>query len=27
VVAVGHPAAAKPPAERYQPDWVHRERW
>jgi nitroreductase len=27
VVAAGHPAAAKSPAERYQPDWVHRERW
>ena len=27
VVAIGHPAADKPPAERYRADWVHRERW
>lgn len=27
VVAVGHPTAAKAPAERYQAEWVHRERW
>ncbi len=27
VVAVGHPAAAKPPAERYRVEWVLRERW
>ncbi|MBE0476374.1 MAG: nitroreductase family protein [Coriobacteriia bacterium] len=27
VVAVGHPAEEKPPAERYEPAYVHRERW
>lgn len=27
VVAVGHPASQKPPADRYDPARVHRERW
>ena len=27
VVAVGHPASQKPPADRYDPALVHRERW
>lgn len=27
IVAVGHPAQRKPPAERYDPARVHRERW
>jgi nitroreductase len=27
VVPVGHPAERKPPADRYQPERVHRERW
>jgi nitroreductase len=27
VVAVGHPASRKPPADRYDPTRVHRERW
>jgi nitroreductase len=27
VLAVGHPAESKPPADRYDPSLVHRERW
>ena len=27
VVAVGHPAETKEPADRYEPERVHRERW
>jgi nitroreductase len=27
VVAVGHPAEQKPPADRYDPLFVHRDRW
>lgn len=27
VLAVGHPAEAKPPADRYDPGLVHRDRW
>jgi hypothetical protein len=27
VVAVGHPAENKRPADRYDPARVHRERW
>ncbi len=27
VLAVGHPAETKPPADRYDPDAVHRDRW
>jgi len=27
VVPVGHPAERKPPADRYRPERVHRERW
>jgi nitroreductase len=27
VVPVGHPAERKPPADRYTPERVHRERW
>lgn len=27
LVAVGHPAEEKPPAERFDPGFVHRERW
>lgn len=27
VLAVGHPAEAKPPADRYDPSRVHRDRW
>ncbi|MBN2847907.1 MAG: nitroreductase family protein [Coriobacteriia bacterium] len=27
VLAVGHPAEAKPPAERFDPSRVHRDRW
>lgn len=27
VLAVGHPAETKPPADRYDPDTVHRDAW
>ena len=27
VLAFGHPAEEKPPSDRYEPDYVHRERW
>lgn len=27
IVAVGHPAQRKPPADRFDPSRVHRERW
>ncbi|MFW6189305.1 MAG: nitroreductase family protein [Planctomycetota bacterium] len=27
LAAVGHPAEQKPPAERYDPDRVHNEKW
>lgn len=27
VLAVGHPAETKPPADRYTPEFVHRDRW
>jgi len=27
MLAIGHPAETKPPAERYDPALVHRERW
>ncbi len=27
VLAVGHPAEEKPPAERYEPSFVHLNRW
>lgn len=27
VLAVGHPAETKPPADRYLPERVHRDRW
>ncbi len=27
MVALGHPAEVKPPAERYEPAFVHEERW
>jgi len=27
VLAVGHPAESKPPAQRYHAEWVHRDRW
>ena len=27
VIAFGYPAEEKPPAERYDPSFVHRERW
>lgn len=27
MIALGHPAEEKPPAERYEPAHVHRERW
>jgi nitroreductase len=27
VLAVGHPAETKPPAERYRDEFVHRDRW
>lgn len=27
VLAVGHPAETKPPAERYRAELVHRDRW
>lgn len=26
-IAIGHPAERKPPAERYRPEFVHRDRW
>lgn len=27
MIALGHPAEEKPRAERYDPAWVHQERW
>ena len=27
VIAIGHPAEEKPSVDRYDPDFVHRERW
>lgn len=27
MVAIGHPAREKPDVDRYEPEWVHRERW
>jgi nitroreductase len=27
VIAIGHPAEEKPPADRFDPDFVHRNRW
>jgi nitroreductase len=27
MIAIGHPAESKPPAERYNPEFVHRDRW
>lgn len=27
LVAIGHPAEEKPPSERYEPEFVHRDRW
>ncbi len=27
MIALGHPAEHKPPAERFEPDYVHQERW
>lgn len=27
LVAVGHPAESKPPSERFEPTYVHRDRW
>jgi nitroreductase len=27
VIAIGHPAESKPPADRFSPDLVHRDRW
>lgn len=27
VLAVGHPAETKPPADRYRAEFVHRDRW
>ena len=27
VLAIGHPAESKPPAERYNAEFVHRDRW
>lgn len=27
ILAVGHPAETKPPAERYEPTHVHHDRW
>jgi nitroreductase len=27
MIAVGHPAETKPPSERYEPAYVHREVW
>jgi len=27
VLAIGHPAETKPPSDRYDPSFVHRERW
>lgn len=27
MIAIGHPAETKPPSERYEPAYVHRERW
>jgi len=27
MVSVGHPAEKKPRAERYEPEYVHRDRW
>jgi nitroreductase len=27
LVPLGHPAGRKPPADRYDPERVHRERW
>ena len=27
MISVGHPAEEKPPGERYQPEFVHHDRW
>lgn len=27
MIAIGHPAETKPPSERFEPAFVHRERW
>ena len=27
MIAIGHPAEEKPPADRYRPELVHRDRW
>jgi nitroreductase len=27
MIAVGRPAEPKPPVDRFEADWVHRERW
>lgn len=27
MIAIGHPAEEKPPAERFEPSFVHHERW
>jgi hypothetical protein len=27
VIAVGHPSEEKPPVDRYDPAYVHLERW
>jgi nitroreductase len=27
LMAIGHPAEEKPPADRYRPDYVHHDRW
>lgn len=27
VLAIGHPAETKPPSDRFDPSFVHRERW
>lgn len=27
MIALGHPAERKPPADRYRPELVHRDRW
>ena len=27
LLVIGHPKETKPPAERFEPGWVHRDRW
>lgn len=27
MIALGHPAEARPPVDRYRPEWVHADEW